>query len=231
MGDGNEVHDHQDDDEDGLVDEAFGHGTHIAGLIRTVAPAARILPYRVMDAEGRGKLYDIAVGLERALEEEVDVVNLSFRFAEPSALLDGILDRLVARGVRVVAAAGNRAGAAAYPASHPGVIAVAAADGGALAGFSASRGVDIAAPGVELVSSYPGSGLATASGTSMATALVTGSLALLGPVRSGGPGPRDLLRATALPLEGTTVGLVNPWGVARRLVPIAGAPGREGGAF
>jgi thermitase len=57
--------------------KAFGHGTHVAGLIALVAPEARILPVRVLDPQGVGNVWRIAEGVVYAQQQGASVINLS----------------------------------------------------------------------------------------------------------------------------------------------------------
>ncbi len=205
-----------DDDGDGEVDEAFGHGTHVAGIVVTVAPQARILPLKVMNDDGVGTSYDLALGLSHALEAGVQVVNLSLSLSDTSAVIAGLLEDLQDAGVEVVAAAGNTGGPVLFPASDPTVVSVAAVTADeVLADFSARGEVDLGAPGVHVVSSYPGGGTAMASGTSMATAVMSGSVALLrgeseiGPVVPWMP-PLARSAETIQPSDGLLYGEVAP---------------------
>ena len=199
---------------------AFGHGTHVAGLIATVAPEARIMPLRVLDANGVGNIWVLAEALQYAIDPDgnpatddgVQVVNLSISTTHRTRLLHDLLESVsgsVRLGPVVVAAAGN-AGTTTpeYPAAEnqDGLLAVGAStrsDG--LAPFS-NRGswVHVIAPGVGIASSVPGGRFAAWSGTSMSAALVSGEAAL---VRSKQPqlGARTVARRiieTATRLEG-----------------------------
>ena len=57
-----------DSDLDGLVDEAWGHGTHIGGIVAQIAPDARIMPYRVLDSDGVGHTYALAAAIFDAVD-------------------------------------------------------------------------------------------------------------------------------------------------------------------
>ena len=168
-----------DTDGDGVVDEAYGHGTHVAGIIASIAPEAEILSIRVLDSDGVGTAFDLARGLYRAVEWGADIVNLSLVLADEAAVIEEILDDLEDDTI-VVGAAGNRPGPALYPASEDDVVSIAALDAGlVLADFTATGEVDLAAPGVSVLSAFPGGQWASATGTSMATGSASGALAVV----------------------------------------------------
>jgi len=171
-----------DGDGDGDIDEAAGHGTFVSGLVALVAPAATILPYRVLDDEGHGTTFDVCQAVLAATDRGADVINMSFVYHQRSRVLDRILDEASDRGVVLVSGAGNDSTPALpFPASDRRVIAVAAVDEhDELADFS-NFGTDIAiaAPGVDLYSGGNAGLFGTWSGTSMAAPLVSGAAALL----------------------------------------------------
>ena len=175
-----------DDDGDGLVDEAYGHGTFVAGVIAQVAPDAMILPIRVLDADGRASVYGMVEGIDLAIERGAKVINLSASLlsdAKPDTLKDAI-KRAKDADVIVIAAAGNTADdRKLYPGSESSVISVGALDiddDDEVTGFSAhGNWVLLAAPGVGIVSAVPGGGYAEWTGTSMAAPIVAGQAALL----------------------------------------------------
>ncbi len=170
-----------------------GHGTHVAGTVAAlnnaigvvgVAPAVRLYAVKVLGDSGYGYVSDIIEGIDWAIGHGAEVINMSLGTSvDVQALHDAVI-RAFDAGVTVVAAAGNSGPAdntVNYPARYPEVIAVAATDqNDALASFS-SRGpeVDVAAPGVSILSTYKGSWYATLSGTSMATPHVAGTAALV----------------------------------------------------
>lgn len=171
-----------DDDGDSLVDEATGHGTHVAGIVLLVAPQSQIMPLRVLDSDGLGNAFQVAQAMIYATDHGAQVLNLSLGTSLPSnVLLEGI-NYARSAGVMVVAAAGNlNSTEPQYPAANEGVIAVAALDEQRLKTSFSNYGswVDLAAPGESIYSTYPIDGYGWWSGTSMATPFVSGQIALL----------------------------------------------------
>lgn len=172
-----------DADGDGMLNEAWGHGTHVAGIIHAVAPQAEILPVRVLNADGHGTVYDVALGIQYALSQDVDVINLSLSGNYPSPILEDVLQTVAEQGVLLVASAGNaNENAVRYPAAYDNVIAVAAIDENNQKTDSSSYGdwITVSAAGSHVRSSVPeGDGFAYWSGTSMAAPFVSGFAALV----------------------------------------------------
>ncbi len=169
-----------------------GHGSHCAGIIAAeengvgvvgVAPQAKVLAGKVLGDNGSGLSTWIAAGIDWAVENGADVISMSLGSDAPDSRIEAAVKRALAKNVIVVAAAGNsgpREGTAGWPGNFEGVVCVAAVDSNqAVASFS-SRGknVQVAAPGVNVRSCYPGDRFATMSGTSMATPYVAGCAAL-----------------------------------------------------
>lgn len=172
-----------DDDGNGHVDEMTGHGTHVAGIIAMMAPAAKILPIKVLDSDGGGDAFMVAAGIYHAIDHGAKVINLSLS----STVLSRVVEEAVAEarrsGVVVAAAAGNldRERPLEYPASAPSALGVAATDADDLkSDFSNyNEHLAISAPGTSIYSSIPDERYASWSGTSMATPFVSGAAALL----------------------------------------------------
>lgn len=173
----------QDDDGDGVIDELAGHGTYIAGLIATIAPEAKILPLRAIDTDGHGTAFAVAGALLEAYSRGADIVNLSFGNGEDIGVLEPILEAMTDDGILVVVASGNGGanGNGTFPAKMGPVLAVAATDQfDVKAPFSnAGPYISLCAPGVGVVSAFPGGGYVLADGTSAAAAIVSGSAALV----------------------------------------------------
>lgn len=200
-----------------------GHGTHVAGIIAAargngigvegIAPNAQILPVRALDSSGLGWASDVAEAILWAHRQGADVVNLSLAGPSQSAAISAAIDSVTTDTSRgkaptiVVAAAGNSGGnySEMWPAAHPRVIAVASTDSADQVAASSSRGgwVDVAAPGVSILSTCTGSTYCYKSGTSMAAPLVAGVAALLreqAPQRTGGD-VAGTLQGTALDID------------------------------
>lgn len=168
-----------------------GHGTHVAGIIAAkannrygtagLAPAAKILPVRVLDRKGQGYASDIARGIVWATDHGAGIINLSLGGTYDKSTKVAV-DYAVSKRRVVVAASGNSGnGVVSYPAGFANVMAVAAStssDG--IAGFSSfGHHLDVAAPGQDILSTVPGNGFAYASGTSMASPYAAAAVALI----------------------------------------------------
>lgn len=172
-----------DDDGDGEIDEAAGHGTFTASLVALAAPGARILPYRVLDDDGGGTAFNLALALTDAIDRGVDVINLSLVYRERSVVVDLLLEEASRRGIVVVAAAGNDGSAVLpFPATDSHVLAVTAlrADGAGLAEF-ANRGLKaaLAVTGEDVYGGLVGGEWGTTSGTSVAAPFAAAGAALV----------------------------------------------------
>jgi thermitase len=198
-----------DDDHDGYVDDwrgwdwvggdndpsdENGHGTHVSGTIAAardavgvsgVAPDARVLPLRVLDASGSGSSSTVASAFDLAGRMGIPVVNASLG---SSGFSNAELTAIQAHpNTLYVVAAGNDGHdddvTPTYPCALPlaNIICVGATDNrDAVASFSntGAASVDLFAPGVSVLSTYS-TGYAYMSGTSMATPHVAGALALM----------------------------------------------------
>ncbi|WP_399930395.1 type VII secretion-associated serine protease mycosin [Streptomyces kanamyceticus] len=178
--------------------DTVGHGTRVAGIIAArpakgtgfvgLAPEATIIPIKQNDAEGHGTAETLAKAIDYAVDAGADVINISqdtANAAEPSPELERAVDRALGLRRVVVASAGNDGLGGnvkkTYPASYEGVLAVAASDrNNERAAFSQSGDfVDVAAPGVDMISTVPLGGHCADSGTSFAAPYVAGLAALI----------------------------------------------------
>jgi subtilisin family serine protease len=167
------------------------HGTGIAGAVvaharlEGSAPAARLLAIRAFGATAKGAQSSSLVilkGMNYAAEHGARIVNMSFAGPKDALIERGVM-ALAARGIVMVAAAGN-AGAKSpplYPAAYPAVIAVSATDAEDRLLPASNRGgyVAVAAPGADVLLPAPGQKYQITSGTSFSAAYVSGIAALL----------------------------------------------------
>ena len=169
--------------DDGKLWDSFGHGTLVAGLLHVVAPEARLVPIRAFDAQGQSTLFLTMAAVYAAIGRDVDVINMSFSIGEDSKAFSRVLNLAWSRGISLVASVGNNGEDAGevYPAAYPIVIGVTATDlDDRIADFANyGRSVSVAAPGVGVVTTFPGGLYARASGTSFSAPIVAGGVALL----------------------------------------------------
>jgi subtilisin len=233
--------------------DVVSHGTHCAGVIGAAAteqgivgcaPAAELHVFKVIPG---GRISDLLAALDECIERELDLINISVVSDGFSELVSQKLQEARQRGIACIVAAGNSGGPLLFPATLPGVIAIAAvgklrefpADsshvlsvipqliGGddvfAASFSSAGPQVAFSAPGVAVVSTVAGGGYAAADGTSAAAAHVTGLAAVVlahHPVfQEGSFGMRSEQRVHAL------VELIRASAVPRFLDPQRGGAG------
>jgi subtilisin len=167
-----------------------GHGTHVAGTIAAVnnsigvvgvGPNISLYAVKVLDRKGNGWLSDVIEGLQWCVNFGMQVVNMSLGSSSDSQSFHDAVIAVNQAGLVQVAAAGNNGGSVIYPAAYPEVIAVSAIDNTDTIASWSSRGpeVDLAAPGVDILSTYKDGYYKTLSGTSMATPHVSGTAALV----------------------------------------------------
>lgn len=212
-----------------------GHGTAMAGLIVAngslvgVAPEVGVIAVKVVNANGEGISSVAAAGIRFCMDPfgngtgAADIISISLGSKAPTFVATEVSDAATAataRGIFVVAAAGNDGlfddGDVEIPANVPLAIAVGAIDAtGTRAPFSSMGSSvnrtdpnlkpEVVAPGVQLVSTAPGAHYVTVTGTSPATALAAGVLALLlqahPEFRAGGNSTNVLAMKTAIMLS------------------------------
>ncbi len=175
-----------------------GHGTHVSGIIGAVGNngqgvagvnwKVKIMPVNFLGFLGMGFTSDAILALEYAWQNGARLSNNSWGGGAFSQSLSDAIQMAGAKGHLFIAAAGNSGtdndAVPHYPSSYdlPYVVAVAATDmSDQLADFSCfgAASVDLAAPGVGILSTFPGSQYVSYDGTSMATPFVSGAAALL----------------------------------------------------
>jgi subtilisin family serine protease len=172
--------------------DAHGHGTHVAGIVKSVYPEVKILALKYYNpkASGQANLEATIKAIQYAVDQNVDVINYSGGGPEASIEELRVLKAAERKGILIIAAAGNERSNidekrnAYYPASYglSNIITVGAHDDSLNIIPSSNFGkksVDIAAPGYRIRSTIPGNGAGYMTGTSQATAFVTGVVALI----------------------------------------------------
>ena len=207
-----------DDDNNGYADDVWGwdfvnddpvpqddqsHGSHVAGIaaaatdngvgLAGIAWYTPLMPLKALDSQGLGSVATVAEAIIYAADNGVHILNLSLGSAEFSQTLADAVAYAQAQGCLLIASTGNDGGTVEYPAALPGVLAVSATDNRDLPWSFSNRGpeVDLVAPGVDIFSANRQGSYYITSGTSMATAHVSGVAALLWALEPG-------LEATAL---------------------------------
>lgn len=179
-----------------IVIDRVGHGTHVIGTIAAkgqnntvvgVAPNVGIYVLKAIDRTGSGKLSWVVNAINYAVKLKVDIISMSLGMSQSNDKLERAIKEAINKDILVVCAAGNDGDGNSesfeysYPAAYPDVISVGAVDkNGVPASFSNSNlAIDLLAPGVNILSTFPNNQFAILSGTSMAAPHVSGSLALL----------------------------------------------------
>jgi subtilisin family serine protease len=177
------------DDSDPMDDN--GHGTHVAGILAAardgkgiigISPNAEVYAIKVSDKMGSGSFSGLAKGINWAIENDMDIVSMSITGKGGSRTLAKAVQTAYDGGLVMVAAVGNGKGEVLYPAAYEQVIGVGSVrKDNDLSTFSRTGSeVELVAPGSGIKSAAIGGKYRLSSGTSMATPLVTGSIALLG---------------------------------------------------
>jgi hypothetical protein len=161
----------------------FGHGTMTAGIVHMVAPTAKILPLKAFSADGTGNLSNIVRAVYYAATQNSNVISMSFSLSSYSTEMANAIDYVNSRGLICVASAGNNGEEIyVYPASLQNVMGVAStSDLDTQSSFSnyGPQVVWVAAPGENIVSTYPYDTYSSSSGTSFSAPFVSGTVALL----------------------------------------------------
>ena len=200
-----------DSNGDGYPDGAYGHGTDVAGIVALTAPGATIMPVKVLDSDGVGTAFGVALGIYYAAAHGARVINLSLGMAGRDGTIGDALAYAIKQGAVVVASAGNDglSNVIQSPASEDGVVAVAATDSADRKAPFSNYGspVTVCAPGVGIEGLFPGGGYAVWSGTSMAAPFVSAEAVL---IRAAHPGWKVKKVIKDLQTSADDIGIVNP---------------------
>ncbi|WP_087872931.1 S8 family serine peptidase [Arthrobacter globiformis] len=211
-------------------EDNYGHGTHVAGIVAAsynntvgvagTCPGCSILAGKVLNDSGVGSSSSLANGINWAVTNGAKVINMSIG-VRASRTLEAAINNAWSKGVVLVAAAGNGGNQTKiYPAAYPNVIAVAATDNkDAKASFSTygASWVDVAAPGVNVYSTFPNHkfvigtqnnrsfGYDVGNGTSMSSPIVaaTAALALSSHPGATNASVRSIVESTADKIAGS----------------------------
>lgn len=173
-----------------------GHGTHVAGIIgarnnsfglKGVAYETELYAVKAFNRDGEAYLSDLIEGIDWSIANDMDIINLSSGTQTSTRSFLNVVNKAYDSGLLIVAAAGNDGApdglddTVDFPARYASVIGVGAVDRyfGRASFSSTGPEVEVAAPGVDILSTYLDNQYAYMSGTSMATPYVTGHLALL----------------------------------------------------
>ncbi len=173
-----------------------GHGTFVAGIIGAQnngkgligeAPDASLYAVKILDNQGNGSTEDLAQGLNWAIQNKMDIVNMSIAFPQASPAVQQMLQTAHDQGILLIAAVGNKGttnvqqDTVEFPAKADNVIAVAAIDSNlSRPTFSATGSeVDVTAPGQHIVSTANNGKYELRDGTSVAAPFVSGMAAVL----------------------------------------------------
>jgi subtilisin family serine protease len=241
------------------ADDENGHGTHVTGIVAAnagngkgiegVAPGAKVLPIRVLDADGSGTGEDVAKGIDYAVAQHADIINLSLGGDAIGTIIGGdeaytkAVQNALDRGVIVIAAAGNETVPFCEQPSVSGpLLCVGAVDRRNMRSFYSSSG-DLVAPGgsglggsdEDILSTYNDGRYAEIAGTSQATPHVSGVAALLVSLGLKGKAVTDRILATATdagvpgPDEVYGAGILNARAAVAGLSAPGGGSGGNGG--
>lgn len=174
-------------------DDNHGHGTAVAGVIAAkdndfgivgVAPEAEIYSIKVLDENGHGKYSSMIQGIEWAIQNDMNIISISAGGLVDSRALKDQIKRANDEGILVIAAAGNKGQGVdthLYPARYTETLSVGSVDQENKRADSSSigSGLDLMAPGVDILSTSLDQGYELRSGTSLAAPHVAGAAAVI----------------------------------------------------
>ncbi|GAB4579311.1 MAG: hypothetical protein Fur0022_20490 [Anaerolineales bacterium] len=162
--------------------DIFGHGTACAAIIHALAPEAELYSVRVLGRDGKGRSLQFAAGIDWAVENGMDVINMSLSSSseEYYALFHQLADEAFFRGVALVSAV-NNVPAPSYPSLYSSVISVAAHDqqDPFTYYYNPAPPVEFGAPGIDVKVAWTNKSYITSTGNSFAAPHIAGIVALI----------------------------------------------------
>jgi subtilisin family serine protease len=168
---------------DGSQYAAFGHGTMVMGVIHLVAPTAKLLPLKAFNASGSGSLSNILAAIYYAVQNNANVINMSFDLTSSSNELKNAINYANNHNIICVASSGNDGKQEmVYPAGLQNVMGVASTNNQDQRSSFSNYGnqiVWVAAPGEGVITTYPFATYAAGWGTSFSSPMVAGTASLV----------------------------------------------------
>ncbi|KRU17522.1 hypothetical protein AS142_00800 [Bacillus pumilus] len=174
----------------GEQEDSLGHGTAVAGIITAndneiglvgITQNVELYPVKILDSKGKGSIKNFVKAVQWCIDNKIDVINASFGLMKDDPSVKKIIDKAIQRNIIIVAAVGNKYGRKMdYPAAYENVFSVTAVDKHKkVAEFSSKGNYNFAAPGVDIPVLRPHNNYAIESGTSLASAHITGVVSLI----------------------------------------------------
>jgi subtilisin family serine protease len=174
-----------DNNGDGTIDEAVGHGTAVSGIILRLAPNVRLMPLRALDSDGQTTVFRVAKAIHLAVDGGSRVINVSLGTTADQEILRSAVAYAASSGAVIVSSSGNDATLqpARFPAGYgfaSGVLSVAGVSDSSIVAPFSNYGphVSLTAPSVLIASTIPGGLFGKANGTSFGAPMVSAAVAL-----------------------------------------------------
>jgi len=199
-----------------LLNPAYSHGTLCAGVLAGIAPDSMIMPLRAFDDRGRSDLFTLTKAIRYGVQQGAQVINMSFGVRVAANSLRNAIQYAQQNNVLLAASAGNKnRSTPQYPAAYNGVMGIAATDLlDKKAAFSNyGRYIFVDAPGVNIISAYPGGFYGIVSGTSFSAPTVAATAALVRSLRISGVA--GSIAAGAVNIDANNPGYENQLGYGR----------------
>lgn len=163
-------------------EDIFGHGTACAGIIHGLAPEAEIYSVRVLGKDARGRSIQFAAGIDWAVENDMQVINMSLSTSREDyyALFHKLVDEAYFKNILLISAV-NNVPAASYPSLYATVVSVAAHEGKDpfCYYYNPSPPVEFGAPGIDVKVAWANKGYLISTGNSFAAPHIAGLVALI----------------------------------------------------